>query len=85
LRRIAVAALAVLTGCSSAGKAERVERVSPVWVHEQLGSATPPVFACAYEAKECQGTHPQGCMTLEDLRSRLPAMPKDRVLVLCCG
>jgi hypothetical protein len=78
----ALVALVSALGCASG---ESVERVKPQWVREHLTAASPPVFVCAYDAKDCQGTHPEGCITLEDLRSRQPAPSKDEVIVFCCG
>jgi len=61
------------------------ERISPKEVYEKLKTGA-AVLVCAYEDDEKFRTiHLEGAISLNEFRSNLPSLSKNRVIVFYCA
>ena len=75
----------IVTGCAAIETGPPVRRVIPREVRARMEKGEPLLLVCAYDAKECRGTHLAGGITLEEFRERLDALPRDQEVVFYCG
>jgi rhodanese-related sulfurtransferase len=75
--------LLLLAGCASIDPAPDPVRLTPREVRDRRERGEPVHLVCAYEAKKCRGTHPEGTVTLEDFDRRPP--PENELAVFFCG
>jgi hypothetical protein len=63
----------------------QVERVSPQAIRHAIQSGN-ALLVCAYEDEEkCRKMNLEGSITLQEFRSRMPSLPKEKEIVLYCA
>jgi hypothetical protein len=72
-------------GCASLDSGPPIPRTQPQVVHERLQGDVPFLLVCAYDAKECPGSHPAGCITLEEFDRRPADDTRSAEVVFTCG
>jgi hypothetical protein len=64
---------------------QEVERIAPETVRPSV-QAGDTLLVCAYEDEEkCRKMRLEGSITLNELRSRMSAVPKHQEIVFYCG
>ncbi len=73
----------LVAGCASIGTVPEPPRLAPRTVHGRMERGDPILLVCAYEARKCPGTHPEGCLSLEEFERREDDLPRDLDIVFC--
>jgi hypothetical protein len=64
---------------------EKVKRISPQEVNRKLAAGT-ALLVCVYDDEDLFGKMKlRGAISLNDFRSRLPALPKNQEIIFYCG
>jgi len=66
--------------------AHQAERISPQQAHEQLESAPGALLVCAYDSEaKFQQNHLEGAISLQEFKSQVEDIPKDREIIFYCA
>ncbi len=80
-----VLSLLAMGACATTQRVSEPRRVTPGDVWSRLQRGDPVLLVCAYNAADCNGTHVNGSLTLEELRSRLDLLSRQQEIVFVCG
>ena len=83
-RLIVLSALFFAAGCATASPSDHILRVSPRDAHQRVENVQ-ALLVCAYQEKDCPGTHLAGAISLEELEARLPGLAQGQMILFFCG